>query len=53
MHFLAADDCPVITGQALHADAGALAGFSLTAVSALASAAEPQVLAASPAGPRG
>src|SRR5258708_33917411 len=43
MHFLAADDCPVISGQALSVDAGALAGFSLAAVSALASAAETPV----------
>src|SRR5260221_12295386 len=50
MHFLAADDCPVISGQALSVDAGALAGFSLAAVSALASAAEPTVPAAAPAG---
>src|SRR5260221_3913787 len=41
MHFLAADDCPVISGQALSVDAGALAGFSLAAVSALPTAAEP------------
>ena len=46
MHFLAADDCPVISGQALSVDAGALAGFSLSAVSALAGA-EAAVLAAS------
>jgi 3alpha(or 20beta)-hydroxysteroid dehydrogenase len=39
MHFLAADDCPVISGQALSVDAGATAGFSLDAVSALAAAA--------------
>jgi 3alpha(or 20beta)-hydroxysteroid dehydrogenase len=52
MHFLAADDCPVISGQALSIDAGALAGLSLAAVSALASAAEPPVLAASPDDPR-
>lgn len=51
MHFLAADDCPVISGQSLNVDAGALAGFSLAAVSALASAAESAVLAA-PAGAR-
>ena len=40
MHFLAADDCPMISGQALSVDAGAHAGFSLAAVSALADAAE-------------
>jgi NAD(P)-dependent dehydrogenase (short-subunit alcohol dehydrogenase family) len=39
MHFLAADDCPVISGQALSVDAGATAGFSIEAVSALAAAA--------------
>ena len=29
VHFLAADDCPVISGQALNLDAGVSAGFSL------------------------
>src|SRR5258708_29976759 len=53
MHFLAADDCPVISGQALSVDAGALAGLSLAAVSALASAAQPPVPAAFSAGARG
>jgi NAD(P)-dependent dehydrogenase (short-subunit alcohol dehydrogenase family) len=53
MHFLAADDCPVISGQALSVDAGALAGFSLAAVSALAGAAKAAaMLAASQAAPR-
>jgi hypothetical protein len=51
--FLAADDCPVISGQALSVDPGALAGFSLAAASALASATEPAVPAASPAGAAG
>lgn len=40
MHFLAADDCPTISGQALTIDAGGTAGFSIDAVTALVSAAE-------------
>ena len=40
MHFLAADDCPTISGQALTIDAGGTAGFSIDAVTALVNAAE-------------
>ena len=40
MHFLAADDCPTISGQALTIDAGGTTGFSIDAVTALVNAAE-------------
>jgi hypothetical protein len=40
MHFLAADDCPTISGQALIIDAGGTVGFSIDAATALVNAAE-------------
>ena len=39
MHFLAADDCPAISGQALTIDAGGTVGFSIDAVTAMVNAA--------------
>jgi 3alpha(or 20beta)-hydroxysteroid dehydrogenase len=35
-HFLAADDCPVISGQAINVDGGMTAGISVGMVEALA-----------------
>jgi 3alpha(or 20beta)-hydroxysteroid dehydrogenase len=36
IHFLAADDCPVITGQALNVDAGVTAGISIGVIESIA-----------------
>jgi 3alpha(or 20beta)-hydroxysteroid dehydrogenase len=39
IHFLAADDCPVISGQAINIDGGVTAGISVGVLTALAAAA--------------
>jgi 3alpha(or 20beta)-hydroxysteroid dehydrogenase len=36
IHFLAADDCPVLTGQALNIDAGVTAGISIGVIESVA-----------------
>ena len=41
LHFLAADDCPLISGQAIAIDGGATAGFSLAVLDSIVAAAEP------------
>jgi 3alpha(or 20beta)-hydroxysteroid dehydrogenase len=35
IHFLAADDCPILTGQAFNVDAGLTAGISAGMLEAL------------------
>jgi 3alpha(or 20beta)-hydroxysteroid dehydrogenase len=40
LHFLAAEDCPLISGQAIAIDGGATAGFSLGMLDSLAASAE-------------
>jgi NAD(P)-dependent dehydrogenase (short-subunit alcohol dehydrogenase family) len=39
LHFLAADDCPLISGQAIAIDGGATAGFSLAVLESIVAAA--------------
>jgi NAD(P)-dependent dehydrogenase (short-subunit alcohol dehydrogenase family) len=41
LHFLAADDCPLISGQAIAIDGGATAGFSVALLERLAASAHP------------
>jgi 3alpha(or 20beta)-hydroxysteroid dehydrogenase len=40
VHFLVADDCPVISGQSIAIDGGATAGFSMALLGSLAAASE-------------
>jgi NAD(P)-dependent dehydrogenase (short-subunit alcohol dehydrogenase family) len=42
MHFLAADDCPLVSGQAINVDGGVTAGISIGIIESLAAASTPR-----------